>query len=77
VKLKKDIYSACCQIGIATAKGTLAGIGAADLAARINSKIVKDMQTYDQPKKLPPEPLSTIGARTVIKWREFKAKAEL
>jgi hypothetical protein len=35
------------------------------------------MQTYDQPKKLPPEPLSTIGARTVIKWREFKAKAEL
>ena len=43
----------------------------------INSEIVKDMQTYDQPKKLPPEPLSTIGARTVIKWREFKAKAEL
>ena len=76
-EVEKNIYSACCQNGIGTAKGTLAGIGAADLAAGINSEIVKDMQTYDQPKKLPPEPLSTIGARTVIKWREFKAKAEL
>jgi glycine/D-amino acid oxidase-like deaminating enzyme len=76
-EVEKNIYSACCQNGIGTAKGTLAGIGAADLAAGINSEIAKDMQTYDQPKKLPPEPLSTIGARTVIKWREFKAKAEL
>jgi glycine/D-amino acid oxidase-like deaminating enzyme len=76
-EVEKNIYSACCQNGIGTAKGTLAGIGAADLAAGINSEVAKDMQTYDQPKKLPPEPLSTIGARTVIKWREFKAKAEL
>ena len=76
-EVEKNIYSACCQNGIGTAKGTLAGIGAADLATGINSEIVKDMQTYDQPKKLPPEPFSTIGARAVIKWREFKAKAEL
>ncbi|MDA1035226.1 MAG: FAD-binding oxidoreductase, partial [Proteobacteria bacterium] len=40
-EVEKNIYSACCQNGIGTAKGTLAGIGAADLAAGINSEIAK------------------------------------
>jgi len=76
-EVEKNVFSACCQNGIGTAKGTLAGIGAAELALGLNSEIVKDMSSYDRPKKLPPSPISTIGARTVIKWREFKAKAEL
>lgn len=76
-EVEKDMYSACCQNGIGTAKGTLAGIGAAELASGIKSEIVNDMQSYEQPKKLPPEPLSTIGARSVIRWREFKAREEL
>ena len=76
-EVEKDMYSACCQNGIGTAKGTLAGIGAAELASGIKSEIVNDMQSYEQPKKLPPEPLSTLGARSVIRWREFKAREEL
>ena len=76
-EVDKNIYSACCQNGIGTAKGTLAGIGAVDLATNTNSVIAKDMKSYDPPKKLPPKPLSIVGATAVIKWREMLAKDEI
>ena len=76
-ELEQNWYSACCQNGLGTAKGTLAGIGAVDLATKANSAIVQELLSYDQPQKLPPRPLSTIGANAVIKWREFKAGIEL
>ena len=76
-ELEDNWFSACCQNGLGTAKGTLAGIGAIDLATKANSAIVQELLSYDQPEKLPPRPLSTIGANAVIKWREFKAGIEL
>ena len=76
-ELAENWFSACCQNGLGTAKGTLAGIGAVDLATKANSVIVEELLSYDAPQKLPPRPLSTIGANAVIKWREFKAGAEL
>lgn len=76
-EVEDGIYSACCQNGLGTAKGTLAGIGAVDLATRANSEIVDDMLGYDAPQKLPPEPLASIGANLVLRWREFKARHEL
>jgi len=76
-EVEKNLYSACCQNGIGAAKGTLAGIGAAELASNIQSVIVKDMQSYEQPKKLPPKPISILGANAIISWREMMAKDEL
>ena len=76
-EVEKNLYSACCQNGIGAAKGTLAGIGAAELASNIQSVIVKDMQSYEQPKKLPPKPISIIAANAIISWREMMAKDEL
>ena len=76
-ELETNWFSACCQNGLGTAKGTLAGIGAVDLATKANSPIVQDLLSYDEPVTLPPRPLSTIGANLVIKWRELKAGAEL
>lgn len=76
-EVEDGIYSACCQNGLGTAKGTLAGIGAVDLATRANSEIVDDLLSYDQPQKLPPEPIASIGANLTLKWREFKARHEL
>ena len=76
-EVEQNWFSACCQNGLGTAKGTLAGIGAVDLATKANSPIVQDLLSYDAPQKLPPRPLSTIGANIVLKWREFKAGAEL
>ena len=76
-ELESGLFSACCQNGLGTAKGTLAGIGAVELATRSNSPIVQDLLSYDAPQKLPPPPLAKIGATAVIRWREWKAGAEI
>ncbi|EHI49427.1 glycine/D-amino acid oxidase, deaminating [SAR116 cluster alpha proteobacterium HIMB100] len=72
-----SLYSACCQNGLGTAKGTLSGIGAVELATRSNSEIVTDLQSYPLPQKLPPAPVANIGANLVLKWRELKAGREI
>ncbi len=76
-ELEPNLYSACCQNGLGTAKGTLSGIGAVELALRSNSPIVQDLLSYDPPVKLPPKPIATIGANLVLKWRELKAGREI
>ena len=76
-EVETNWFSACCQNGLGTAKGTLAGIGAVDLATKANSPIVQDLLSYDAPVKLPPRPIATIGANLVLKWREFKAGTEI
>jgi len=76
-EVDEGVYSACCQNGLGTAKGTLAGIAAAELATRSNSPIVEDMLAAPQPERLPPEPLARLGASMVIKWREWKGRAEI
>ena len=76
-ELETGFFSACCQNGLGTAKGTLSGIGAVELATRSNSPIVQDLQSYDAPQKLPPTPIAKLGATIVLKWREWKAGAEI
>ena len=76
-EVKSGLYSACCQNGLGTAKGTLAGIGAVELALRGNSSIVQDLLSYDAPQKLPPTPVARVGAALFLRWREFRAGAEI
>ncbi|XDZ65822.1 NAD(P)/FAD-dependent oxidoreductase [Alphaproteobacteria bacterium LSUCC0684] len=76
-EIEEGIFSACCQNGLGTAKGTLAGIAAAELATRSNSPVVDDMLAAPMPQRLPPEPFATLGASLVIKWREWKGRAEI
>jgi len=71
------IIAACCQNGLGTAKGTLSGIAAAELATRSNSPIADDLLKADPPSKLPPQPLAWLGATASIKWREWKGRAEI
>ena len=76
-EVEPGLFSACCQNGLGTAKGTLAGIGAVELAVRANSPIVQDLQSYDLPQKLPHPLVASLGAKLVLGWREFKAGAEI
>ena len=76
-EIEPGFFSACCQNGLGTAKGTLSGIGAVELATRSNSPIVQDLQSYDSPRLLPPKPIAKLGATIVLKWREWKAGAEI
>ncbi len=71
------IIAACCQNGLGTAKGTLAGIAAAEMAALSTTPLVEALLSENPPQKLPPTPLAWLGATAVIKWREFKGRNEI
>ena len=71
------IIAACCQNGLGTAKGTLAGIAAAELSTKANSPLADEMLGAEMPSKLPPKPIAWLGANATIKWREFKGRAEI
>ena len=75
--VEDGIYSACCQNGLGTAKGTFSGIAAADLACGNDTEFSSFAADADDPVLLPSEPLSWIGANAAIRWSEWKAGAEL
>lgn len=75
-EIAPGVFSAVCQNGLGTAKGTLSGISAADLALGRDSDISRQLMALDPPRKLPPEPLAWIGANAALKWKELKAGRE-
>ena len=79
-EIEDGMFSACCQNGLGTTRGTLSGMLAADLASgnlRDNQHSLETMLAMPPPKKLPPEPLTTIGASLTLAWREWRAGREL
>lgn len=71
-----NVFSACVQNGLGTARGTLTGIGAAELAFGTRSDITAHFGAHDRPRKLPPRPFQDIGANTVLRWREWQARKD-
>lgn len=76
-ELDERLYSACCQNGLGTAKGTLAGGLAADLALGRSSDALSRALAADLPSRLPAASLSSIGANLFLKWQERQAGGEL
>ena len=74
---EEGIFAACCQNGLGTVQGTLAGILAAEQASGHDSEYLQTTLAQNQPSRLPPEPIAAIGANTVMRWGEFKAGREL
>ncbi len=75
-ELEPGLYAACVQNGLGTARGTLTGIGAAELACGQTSAITDFFCAQAEPTKLPPHPLDTIGANAYMRWKEWQARAE-
>ncbi|SMX36448.1 NAD(P)/FAD-dependent oxidoreductase [Maliponia aquimaris] len=73
-QLDDGLYSGCVQNGLGTARGTLTGIGAAELACGVESAITRHFTAEAAPKRLPPQPFRQIGANAVLRWREWKAR---
>lgn len=76
-ELKPRLFSACCQNGLGTAKGTASGVLAAELAYGHQSKMLSIMLEQEKPEKLPPELFAKIGANMLIRWGEFMAGDEM
>ena len=75
-ELQDGLISACCQNGLGTAKGTFAGMMAAEIAAGAPSEFAIAAMAEPQPVRLPPEPLSSIGANAYLRWKEWRAGAD-
>jgi glycine/D-amino acid oxidase-like deaminating enzyme len=77
-ELAENIYSACCQNGLGTTKGTIAGIVAAEMAsARCSDSLIPEYIEEAAPKRLFPEPLMSLGASNYLRLREWRAGKEL
>ncbi len=75
-QLEEGVFSGCVQNGLGTARGTLTGIAAAELAAGESSEISDHFSAEARPKLLPPQPFQQIGANAVLRWKEWRARAE-
>ncbi|WP_417553586.1 NAD(P)/FAD-dependent oxidoreductase [Marinomonas fungiae] len=76
-ELEDRVWSACCQNGLGTVKGTLSGIAAAELAVLGSSDLLTDFLDHQAPSKLPPEPFLSLGANMTMRWKQWQAGKEL
>ena len=75
-ELEPGLYAACVQNGLGTARGTLTGMGAAELACGQASDITTFFLAQDEPVQLPPHPIDSIGANAYLRWKEWQARLE-
>lgn len=75
-KIDHGVWSACVQNGLGTARGTLTGIAAAEMAFGTESRISKYFAAEARPKRLPPKPFQQIGGNAVLRLKEWRAGAE-
>ncbi|NGM46253.1 FAD-binding oxidoreductase [Rhodobacter sp. SGA-6-6] len=75
-RLDEGLFAACVCNGLGTARSTLTGIGAAELASGVESDVTRHFTAEVQPPRLPPPPFSTIGANVFLRWKEWRAGEE-
>lgn len=75
-KLDEGVYSGCVQNGLGLTRGTLTGIGAAELACGETSAITAYFTRQARPRRLPPRPFQQIGANALLRWKEWRARDE-
>ncbi|MCV6590103.1 MAG: FAD-binding oxidoreductase [Marinobacterium sp.] len=76
-EVEDRIWSACCQNGLGTVKGTLSGMMAAEQAVLGQSELLSEFLDHQQPSLLPPEPFLSLGANATMLWKEWQAGIEL
>ena len=76
-EIDKNLYAACCQNGLGTAKGMISGKLVAELASEAGSALLGDQQANVTPVKLPPAPVASLGANAYLRWGEYRAGKEL
>lgn len=73
-EIDHGVYSACVQNGLGTARGTLTGMAAAEMACGKTTALTRHFADEDAPRRLPPQPLRQLGANSLLRWREWRAR---
>lgn len=76
-EIENGIFSAACQNGLGATKGTLSGMLAAEHACGSDSNLLQHYLSLDKPSRLPPEPIMSIGAGSVLKIKQWNAGKEM
>ncbi|MBR9865614.1 MAG: FAD-binding oxidoreductase [Oceanospirillales bacterium] len=76
-EVENRVWSACCQNGLGTVKGTLSGMMAAEQAVLGHSELLDQFIDYAVPSRLPPDPFLSIGANVTMRFKEWQAGIEL
>ena len=75
-RIRGGVHAACCQNGVGVAKGTIAGVLAADLACGRDNPLLAEMEALGSPSPLPPEPALGLGVRSRLAWELWRWRAE-
>ncbi len=75
-ELDNGLYAATVCNGLGTARSTLTGIGAAELASGVESAVTRHFTAETEPTRLPPPPFATLGANAYLRWKEWRAGKE-
>lgn len=75
-RLAANVYAAVCQNGVGIAKGTIAGILAADLATGRDNPLIADIQGLGAPNRLPPRPFLDLGVALRFAWDCWRNREE-
>jgi len=71
-EIEEGLFSACCQNGLGTAKGTAHGKLAAELASGETSDLLGQVLAGPTPGRLPPEPVAALGANALMRWAPLR-----
>jgi glycine/D-amino acid oxidase-like deaminating enzyme len=75
-EIENGVYSGCVQNGLGTVRGTLTGMGAAELACNKESDITRHFTSEPMPSVLVPRPIRDIGANAVLRVKEWNARKD-
>lgn len=75
-QLEDGVFSACCQNGLGIARGTLQGMGIAELVLQGGSEIADHFLAQPDLPRLPPEPFASLGANSYLIWKEWRSGKE-
>ena len=75
-EVEPGLFTACCQNGLGTAKGTLAGLLAAELASGVTSTALDRALASPQPTRVPPGAITKTVGNLRTRWGEWRAGGE-
>nr|WP_246724694.1 hypothetical protein [Rhizobium phaseoli] len=75
-EIERGVFAACGCNGLGASNSTAAGIAAAERVLGHQSELGRVFSRLAEPVSLPLQPLTTIGTRIHLAYREWRAGAE-
>jgi glycine/D-amino acid oxidase-like deaminating enzyme len=75
-EVEEGVLAACGCNGLGASNATASGLAAAETFLAIESELTRIYARFDRPQTLPPQPVTTIGAKATLALREWRAGVE-